>query len=135
MAEDLTKLLATRAERYPQPDDTDKARTAIEKIAEQVPILGPATVHIVSQFLMPAYQRRQEEWFKELADGLEEAERKIEGFSVKSLVQDEAFVSATIQATRMAVSTHQREKRTMLRNAVLNIALGKALPRTCSRFS
>lgn len=63
MAEDLIKLLASRAERYQQPDDSDKVRTAIEKIAEQVPVLGPATVHILSQFLLPAYQRRQEEWF------------------------------------------------------------------------
>lgn len=123
MAEEPIKLFATRAERYPQLDDTDKARSAIEKITDQVPILGPATVHIVSQFLVPAYHRRQEEWFKELANALEAAEKKIEGFSVENLVQDEVFVSAVIQASRIAVTTHQQTKREALRNAALNAAL------------
>ena len=34
-------------------------------------------------------------------------------------------VSATIQAIRAAISTHQREKLGALRNAVLNVALSK----------
>jgi len=101
----------------------DKARTAIEKIAEQVPLLGPATVGVVSQFLMPAYQRRQEKWFKEWADDFDRLEERVASFTVEDIVQDEAFISAMIQATRVAMSTHQEEKRRALRHALLNIAL------------
>lgn len=123
MAEEPTKLFATHADRYPQPDDADKARTALEKIVEQVPILGPATVHVLSQFLMPAYQRRQEEWFKSLADSFEAEERANAAFRASHAFENEAFTTAVIQATRIAVSTHQEEKREALRNALLNIAL------------
>ena len=65
-------------------------------------------------------------WFKELAAALEEAERKIDGFSVENLTQDDAFVSAVIEATRSAISTHKDEKRDALRNGLLNIALHRS---------
>jgi len=126
VAEDPIGLFSTRAERYPQPDDTDKARTAIEKVIEQVPLLGPATVHIVSQFLMPAYQRRQEEWFKEIGDAIDQLEVKGDGFKIEDFLRDGAFVSAIIQASRSAISTNQMEKRAALRNALLNIALHRS---------
>lgn len=126
MAEEPTKLFATHADRFPQPDDTDKARTAIEKIVEQVPILGPATVHVLSQFLMPAYQRRQEEWFKELADGVDQLGARVDGFKIENLQHNDAFVSAVIEATRSAISTHKDEKRDALRNGLLNIALHRS---------
>ena len=77
--------------------------------------------------LAPAVARRRDQWFKELADALGEVERKVEGFKIENLQHSEAFVSAVIQATRAAVGTHQQEKLTALRNAVLNTALGKSL--------
>jgi len=77
--------------------------------------------------LAPAVARRRDEWFKELADALDEVERKVEGFKVGNLQHNEIFVSAVIQATRTALGTHQQEKLTALRNAVLNTALNKIL--------
>ncbi len=47
------------------------------------------------------------------------------GFKVENLVDDEILVSATIQATRIAIGTHHREKREMLRNALLKVAVGR----------
>ncbi|HYK36171.1 hypothetical protein [Alloacidobacterium sp.] len=125
MAEDTTKLFATRSERYPQPSDTDKARDALEKIVQQIPVLGPATVHVIAQFLVPGVERRREEWFKELADDFDCLKEKVNGF-IENLAQNEAFVTATIQATRIAIGTHQADKRRLLRNALLNIATSTA---------
>lgn len=124
MAEEPTKLFATRAEQYPQPNEVDTARRAIEKLAERVPVLGPITVHVIAQFLVPGVERRREEWFKGLADDLDRLQEKIEGFRVEDLANNEAFVSATIQATRIAIGTHQSEKHKYLRNALLNVAKG-----------
>jgi hypothetical protein len=42
------------------------------------------------------------------------------------MVKDEIFISASIQIARVVVGTHQEEKRKYLRNALLNVALGKA---------
>jgi hypothetical protein len=125
MAEEPTKLFATRAEQFPQPNEIDATRTAIEKATELIPILGPATVHIIGQFLVPGVERRREEWFKELANDLDRLSETIDGFRVENLVQDEAFVSAMIQATRIALGTHQDKKRGYLRMALLNIAVGR----------
>jgi hypothetical protein len=68
--------------------------------------------------------RRRDEWFKDLADALDRLEQKVEGFKIEELADNEPFISAVIQATRSAVATHQPDKRSMLRNALLNSALG-----------
>src|SRR5579863_2878303 len=118
MAEDPIKLFATRGERYLQPNEIDGTRTALEKAAELIPIFGPATVQVIAQFLVPGVERRREQWFKELADDFDRLKEKVDGFSVQNLVQNEPFVSATIQATRIAIGTHQEKKREYLRNAL-----------------
>jgi hypothetical protein len=124
MAEDPIKLFATRSERFPQPDDVQTLREAIEKGIEQVPVAGPITNFIVSRFWAPSASRRLEEWLKEFADDFD---RHCAGCSVENIVQDEAFISASIQVARIVVSTHQREKLDYLRNALLNIAIGKGV--------
>ena len=122
MAEDPVKLFATRAERFPQPSDGETLREAIEKGVEQIPVAGPITTFIASRFWAPSASRRLEEWLKEFADDFD---RHCEGCRVENLVQDEAFVSASIQIARVVVGTHLQEKRKYLRNALLNIAVGK----------
>lgn len=124
MTEGPIKLFATRAERYPHPNDIDTTRTVLEKTAEFVPIFGPATVQVIGQFLVPGVERRREEWFRELADDFDRLKETVDGFSVENLAQNEALVSAMIQATRIAIGTHQEKKREHLRSALLNIALG-----------
>ena len=126
MAEEPIKLFSTRAERYPEPTDADAALGAGRAALAAIPFVGGSITEVLSLVLAPAVARRRDTWFKELADGLEEAERKIDGFSVENLTQDEAFVSAVIEATRSAISTHKDEKRDALRNGLLNIALHRS---------
>lgn len=126
MAEEPTKLFSTRAERYPEPTEADVALGAGRAALAAIPFVGGSITEVLSLVLAPAVARRRDTWFKELADGLEEAERKIDSFSVKNLAQDEAFVSAVIEATRSAISTHKDEKRDALRNGLLNIALHRS---------
>ena len=125
MAEDPIKLFATHAERYPQPTEADIALGATRAALAAIPFVGGTITEVVSLVLTPAVQRRRDEWLKELADDLDRLKAKVEGFKVENLVENEAFVSATIQATRIAIGTHQQEKRTMLRNALVNIAAGR----------
>jgi hypothetical protein len=124
MAEEPIRLFARRSERYPQPNELDTARSTIEKIVEQqLPVLGLVATQAIAQFLTPGIERRREMWFKELADVVDELEDTVAGFTVESLENNERFVSATIQATRIAIATHVQEKRDMLRNGLLRIAL------------
>lgn len=48
-------------------------------------------------------------------------------FSLNELQHNESFVTATLQATRIALQTHQKEKLEALRNAVLNASLPNGL--------
>jgi hypothetical protein len=124
VSEEPIKLFAKMSERIPEPDDGEMAgRTALEAL-KKLPLVGDAAAYILSLFFNP-FQVRRDEWFKELADGLEELQAKVKGFDVGSLSKDEVFVSAAIQATRIAVGTHRREKREALRNAVMNVAIGR----------
>jgi len=124
MAEDPIKLFATRAERYPEPAEADTAQAIAKAGIAAIPVIGVPINQVLSLVLTPAVGRRRDEWLKELADALDEMEKEVAGFRIEKLADDEAFVSATIQATLIAIGTHQREKREYPRNALLNIAKG-----------
>ncbi len=126
MTEDPIKLFAKRSERYPVPDETDAIEGGARAALSAIPVIGGTVTEILSMVLAPAVSRRRDQWFKELADGLDHLEEKVEGFEVQKLAGDEKFVSAVIQATRTAAATHQREKLEIIRNAVLNVALSKS---------
>jgi DNA-binding FadR family transcriptional regulator len=86
---------------------------------------GPIT-EVMSMVLAPAITRRRDTWLKELADALDQMERKFDRFRIENLKDDEPFISAVIDATRTAIGTHKGEKRAALRNALLNIALHRS---------
>ena len=127
MAEDPIKLFSTRAERYPEPTEADVSLGAGRAALAAIPFVGGSITEVLSLVLAPAVARRRDTWFKEIADGLDQLEEKVEGFKIEDLQHNEAFVSGVIQATRVAVGTHQQEKLKALRNAVFNTALDKTL--------
>jgi hypothetical protein len=124
MAENPIKLFSTISERYPQPSDVDAAHVAARGLVSMIPIVGGPIDELLSLVLAPSVSRRRDEWFKELADVVEEMDQRVANFKIEDIEKNEAFISATIQATRIAAGTHKAEKRKILRNALLNIALG-----------
>jgi hypothetical protein len=126
LADSPTKLFATLSERYPEADGADAARKAVERIIDQVPIIGTIATFTLSQFLIPSLERRKDEFFRELAGLVEEMSAKVDGFRPELLAENEAFVSALIQSARIAVGTHRQEKRSYLRNALFRIATDRA---------
>lgn len=123
MSEKPIKLFSSLAERYPEPESADTAQTAVRGLISIIPGVGSPINEVLSLVLAPSVSRRRDAWFKELADVVEELRSK--HVDVGDLANNEAFVSAMIQATRIAASTNKDEKRTILRNALLNVALGK----------
>ncbi len=124
MSQQPLKLFATMSERYPEPDGGDAAYAAVRSLISLVPGAGGPVDALFSLVLSPSVCRRRDEWFRELADIVEELGRRLDGFHIEDLARNEAFVSAAIQATRIAVATQKRDKREILRNAVLNVGLG-----------
>ncbi len=119
MDEDPIKLFATLAERIPQATDRDLAYKTTEKLIEQIPVVGTIITYVASQFLGPSLAKRQAEWWKEMADAFDAEKRKNKAFRVEHAFESEAFITAVIRASRIAVSTHQHEKRILLRNALV----------------
>lgn len=52
---------------------------------------------------------------------------KQEGLDLDSLGNNEAFIDTVLHATHIALRNHQEEKRTALRNAIMNTAIGATL--------
>ena len=85
-----------------------------------LPGIGGIVAEYFSTLVPPAIQKRRDEWLIELYHRLKALERKIEGFQVENLAENENFISTLIQATQIALKTHDKEKIECLRNAVIN---------------
>jgi hypothetical protein len=123
MSDNPTKPIATRANSYPEQTEMDAVQGVARAAIAAIPLIGGTITELVSLVMAPAVERRKDEWLKELADALDELEAKFDDFKIEDLQHNEQFVSAVIEASRSAISTHRLEKRQALRNALLNIAL------------
>lgn len=122
MSEDKIEPTPKRAERYPQPTGADVALGLTRAALAAIPFVGGSITELLSLVLAPAVNHRRDTWLKDLADGLEQLEN--DKFRIEDLQDNDTFISSVIQATRSALSTHRQEKRSALRNALLNIAVG-----------
>jgi hypothetical protein len=105
-----------------EPTFWDGAHRVARAITSAVPLIGGPATELFSTLFTPPLEKRRDEWLEYCLDGLRQLEEQFEGFKIQSLTQNEAFITSFVQATHIAISTHQREKREVLRNAVLNSA-------------
>jgi len=108
----------------PQSTSGDVVYTLTKAGLSAIPVVGGPIAELLQLVLQPPLEKRRDEWLADLAARLHELETK--GISLESLQSNEQFISATLQATTIAMRTHQREKLQALRNALLNIAVGQA---------
>jgi hypothetical protein len=110
----------------PEASGWDHAHLALKSALSAVPVVGGPAAELFAAIIAPPLARRRDQWLQDLAESLAALQEKVAGFSAESLAQNEAFVSAALQASRAAIQTHHSEKREALRNALLNIAIGRA---------
>lgn len=118
-------MLFDEPSKKPLPDDPqleDCAKRIVKSAISSVPMVGEALAEFISE---PLAQRR-EDWLNDLAIRLGELERRVDSFHLDALRDNEQFVSAVLQATQVALKTHQKEKLEAFRSGVLNVALGSA---------
>jgi hypothetical protein len=99
-------------------------RHGLGKVAEMgvsaIPVIGgPLGVALADRLARP-YQRRMDEFLNDVAVALNELRARVGDFD--DLAKSEAFLDAVAAGTRIAERS-RREKRELLRNAVLNTAL------------
>jgi hypothetical protein len=123
MAEKPIKIFDTLEGRYPEAEDPDVIHAAVKIALSAIPVLGSQVSELFSMVVTPSLERRRDDWFREVAGVVEQL--RANGLKIEDLVGNELFVSAVTQTARIAIGTHQQEKRDMLRNALLTIAVGK----------
>ncbi|XVV11325.1 hypothetical protein ACQP2X_41860 [Actinoplanes sp. CA-131856] len=105
------------------PTQSDR-RHGLNKVAEMVVsaipgVGGPLGVALADR-LTRSYNERMQDWLTDVAVALRQLEGRVGDF--EDLATNEAFLDAVAAGTRIAERSRQ-EKRSILRNAVLNTAL------------
>ncbi|MBI5571142.1 MAG: hypothetical protein HY914_14455 [Desulfomonile tiedjei] len=86
------------------------------------PVVGGPATELFATLVAAPLDKRRDEWLSYCYRGLKRLEEEFEGFNVEGVFRNEAFVTAFVKATRVAVADHREGKREALRNAVLNCA-------------
>lgn len=105
----------------------DVAREVGRAIVSLVPAAGgPLQVAFENIFTSPL-ERRKQAWLEQLASILTEVQTRVEELTPEKLASQDAFVTVAMQASQIAIRSHQQAKLEALRNAVLNAALPNSL--------
>lgn len=104
----------------PMPTAGDAAHAVAKGALSGIPYVGGVAAELFGIVLAPPLSKRRDAWLESLAERLKAAEAKLE-----SLGEDPAFVTTALQATQIALRTHQEEKLDALRNAVANSVSGR----------
>jgi len=110
----------------PKPTGGDTAHMLVRAGLSAIPIVGGPAVEIFGAIINSPLSKRREEWIESIVDELVKLQEKIEGFSMESLSQNEAFITIIMHATQIAIRNHQKEKLEALKNIVLNVAQGNS---------
>lgn len=110
----------------PKKGPTDYVHSTVTAAIAAIPQWWAApAAEIFSLVIASPIEQRRDEFLEDMAWVVRETARRVDDLQPEKLAQNQAFISATLQAARIAMNTHQREKREYLRNALLNIALGR----------
>lgn len=101
----------------------DVAREVGRAVVSLIPAAGGPLQVVFENFFSSPIERRKEAWLQQLAEVVKEVEGRVAELTPEKLVQNEAFVTVTMQASQIALRNHQQAKLEALRNAVLNAAL------------
>ena len=107
------------------PDVIDAGQAIIRAAVGAIPVLGSAAAELFSFVVTPPLEARRTQWMNELALEVDTLKSAVAGLDAESLSANDDFLSAVAVAVGVATRTAQDEKRAMLRNAVLNAALGR----------
>jgi hypothetical protein len=108
----------------PKPDSADLRHRIEKAIVGTNPVTG--AIAELLDVLTPPLERRRARWFEQLWEAVAELQQRVKAITGDALRDNEAFVSAALHATHIALRNHQLEKLGALRNAVLNVAAGSA---------
>lgn len=105
----------------PVASPADRGLGVARTLLSAIPLIGGSATELLGALVTPALERRRDQWMAEVGNALFRLEESLP--SMQELQANEQFVTTLLRASKVALSTHQLEKRDALRNAVLNSAL------------
>lgn len=108
-----------------QLDSKDYMAVAAKAGVAAIPFIGGPANELLNALIVPSLERRKYEWMAEVGQGLLQIENRLT--SLEDLQSKESFIDVAIEASRMALSTSQKEVRSSLKNAVLNSAVSESI--------
>lgn len=102
----------TKRQDIPKPTSGDVLHTLTKAGLSAIPIVGGPAAELFTYLVVPPLTKRRDEWLRLIADGLRALEEKVENFSIESLSQNEDFVTMLLEASHLAVRSHQKRKST-----------------------
>jgi hypothetical protein len=110
----------TKDDKYKPPEPTvgDTAHSVASGVMSFVPGLPELFQYLVT----PPLEKRRAKWMQDVGEALRTLERD-RGVKLDELQNNDVFIDTVLHATQIALRNSQEEKRTALRNAVLNAAL------------
>lgn len=98
-----------------------------------IPLLGAAATELFGLIVVPPLERRRSEWMREVGEALSRAHTE-KAIDLEQAANDDYFLDTVLQATRLALCNHQKEKIRALRNAVVNAAAPQAPSGSLQQF-
>lgn len=103
----------------PDLTEGDAAHAVVRAALGAIPVIGDATVEVLNHVLAPPIALRQREWMEDIAAAVRALEENL-GISPDELRDNPIFIDAVMSASQAAIRTSQQDKKTALRNAVVN---------------
>lgn len=101
----------------------DIAHLIVKAGLSAIPYIGGPAAEIFSSVITPSLTKRRDKWVESIYNALRELEKRVEGFKIENLSNNEIFITTLMHASQAAIRNHQDMKIDALRNAVLNAAL------------
>jgi hypothetical protein len=102
----------------------DHARAGFDIALAAVPTVGGPAQMFLEALFAPAIQKRRDRWFARLEEVIVELQARVANLDPDALAENEEFVSAVMEASRIAMGTHLEAKLDLLKNCLINLGLG-----------
>lgn len=117
----------------PESSRGDTAHTLVRAGISAIPVLGGPAAELFNHVIQPPLEKRRIEWMNSVAERISRLENE-NGLYIESLKDNDEFISAVMYASTLAIRTHNESKLNALKNAISNIAQGRAPDETLQQI-
>tara|TARA_R110002049_G_C9160924_1_gene560990 strand:- start:1017 stop:1793 length:777 start_codon:yes stop_codon:yes gene_type:complete len=117
----------------PESSRGDTVHTLVRAGISAIPVLGGPAAELFNHVIQPPLEKRKVEWMNSVAERLTQLEQESD-LDIDSLKDNDEFISAVMYASTLAIRTHNESKLNALRNAISNIAQGRAPDETLQQI-